>query len=59
MKIDKDYKIRVTPEESEQVQKICFEQGIYWLVGREAVIHNELSEFPDGLFKELFSNEKI
>lgn len=30
MKIDKNYKMRVTPEQSEKIQKICFEQGYKW-----------------------------
>ena len=26
-------KIRVTPEQSEQIQQICFNNGIYWMNG--------------------------
>lgn len=37
--IDKNYKLRVTPEESEAVQKVCFENGIYWAAGQKNVIN--------------------
>lgn len=32
MKFKHNYKIQVTPEQSEQIQKICFERGVDWKV---------------------------
>ena len=31
-------KIRVTPEQSKKVQKICFDNGIYWWSWRKAIV---------------------
>lgn len=33
MKIEQNYKLRVTPEESEKVQEVCFLYGVGWLDG--------------------------
>lgn len=41
MKIDKDYKIKVTPEQSERIQKICFDQGRDWAFGNGQVRYTQ------------------
>lgn len=45
-----NYKIRVTPEESRQIQEICFKKGIYWFGGQRSVL------YTDGPF--LFINQE-
>jgi hypothetical protein len=41
MKIDKDYKIRVTPEQSERIQRICFDRGIVWAFDDDVVRYTQ------------------
>lgn len=54
MKIDKDYKIRVTPEQSEEIQEICFKQGFRWYDSADYVANTNVPFiFIDLLVKDL------
>ena len=38
-KIKTSYKIAVTPEQSKEIQKICFKNGINWANGSDTILH--------------------
>jgi len=47
------YKIRVTPEQSRQIQEICFKAGIGWMFGGK-----EVKDFADNEWLEINYEEK-
>ena len=38
--IKKGIKIKVTPEQSKQIQQICFDNGVFWRVAEESTVKN-------------------
>ena len=63
--IKKNIKMRVTPEQSKNVQEICFENGIYWRRGKNIEYFDEpflfIEECISFMYKdqeEFFNKEK-
>ena len=42
MKLDKNYKVRVTPEQSRQIQELAFELGFEWYFSGKQILHAEI-----------------
>lgn len=42
MKLDKNYKVRVTPEQSRQIQELAFELGFEWYFSGKEILHAEI-----------------
>lgn len=42
MKLDKSYKVRVTPEQSRQIQELAFELGFEWYFSGKQILHAEI-----------------
>lgn len=49
MKLDKSYKVRVTPEQSRKIQELAFELGFEWYFSGKQILHTEISNLTLGI----------
>ena len=49
MKLDKNYKVRVTPEQSRKIQELAFELGFEWYFSGKQILHTEISNLTLGI----------
>lgn len=49
MKLDKSYKVRVTPEQSRQIQELALELGFEWYFSGKQILHTEISNLTLGI----------